>query len=202
MVSAAGAVSPALPVSSEPRVVESVDGSQLEIFPLPTDEDFLRTLLVEVFEAYWDRIVFGPMIQGAAFEIRCPSAPTKIGFLDGYLTVFFGRTHFHLCIGAHRGSKESPTPAALRTHRRTASAAFFRGLDSRGAPINWGLRLVNGAGEEQITVFFPNPFLSDDDEILKTPDWSRLAVWEALLRRYLGREPDGRDRLATGFAHG
>ena len=49
MVSAAGAVSLALPVSSEPRVVESVDGSQLEIFPLPTDEDFLRTLLVEVF---------------------------------------------------------------------------------------------------------------------------------------------------------
>ena len=189
-------------ISSEPKIVTASHGGQEELFALPAEEPFLQGLLTDVFETYWDRIIFGPIIEGAAYEIRCPSKPTKIGLLDGYLTIFFGRTHFHLCIGETQGSPGNPTAAELGRHRRTQRAEFYRGLNGAGEPTLWALRLFNGAGEQQMTVLFPNPFIGDDDNILPEPDWSRLAVWDDLLRRYLGREPDGRDRLAQGFACG
>lgn len=189
-------------IESVPRIERDDVGAALEVFDLPAEEAFLDELLRHVFETYWDRIVFGPMIQGAAYEIRCPRAPSRIGLMDGYLTIFFGRSHFHLCIGENKGSPKSPTPPELARHRRTARAAFFRALDASGAPTSWGLKLDNGAGEQQMTIYFPNPFLSDDDEILAEPDWPRLAVWDALMARTLGRAPDPKDRSAQGFACG
>ena len=78
---------------------------------------------------------------------------------------------------------------------------MFRGLDLDGCPVNWGFRMFNGADEQQCTVFFPNPFLTDDDGFADSPDWSRLAMREDLCRRYLGREPDPKDRTAKGFSH-
>ena len=78
------------------------DGATVEIFPLPTGEGSLEELLRDLFEQHWDKITFGPLIQGAAWEIRAPHAPTQIGVLDGYLTVAFGISHFHLCIGPHK----------------------------------------------------------------------------------------------------
>jgi len=77
------------------------DGAAVEIFPLPGDETSLEKLLRDLFERHWDKITFGPLIQGAAWEIRAPHAPTHLGMLDGYLTVAFGPSHFHLCIGPH-----------------------------------------------------------------------------------------------------
>ena len=187
-------------VEYEARIEGEPDGSRVELLVLPTDEHFLSDLLSDIFQRYWRQIVFGPMIQGAAYEIRCPGPPTKIGLADGYLTIFFGRTHFHLCIGDNKGPEASPTPPELRAWRRTKQAALFRGLDKTGAPVTWGLRLINGAGEPQMTIFFPNPFLSDDDEILAEPDWSRLTIWQDVLGKYLGQAPDPRDRSAKGFS--
>jgi len=173
------------------------DGRTIERIVLPTDEDFLLNLLRDLFETHWQEITYGPIIQGAAFELRCAHAPKSITLHDGYLTVHFGRTHFHLCIGENTAALP-----ALRQHRRTARAELFRGLDKTEAPITWGLRLFNGAGEQQMTVFFPNPFLSDDDGIRATPDWSRLELWETVCRCYAGLEPDGRDRTGEGFRRG
>src|SRR5262249_16255777 len=150
------------------------DGATVEIFPLPTDEACLEELLRELFEQHWDKITFGPLIQGAAWEIRAPHAPTQVGMLDGYLTVAFGISHFHLCIGPPKGPRSSPPPAALAPHRRTTRAELYRRLDNSGAPASWGLRLFNGHDEQQITILLPNPFLSADDRVLKTPDWLRL----------------------------
>ena len=179
------------------------DGATVEIFPLPTDEGSLEELLRDLFEQHWDRITFGPLIQGAAWENRAPHAPTQIGVLDGYLTVAFGVSHFHLCIGPHKGTRGSATPAALARHRRTARAELYRRLDKSGAPVSWGLRLFNGHDEQQVTIILPNPFLSADDKILKTPDWSRLELWERLRARWLGAtEPDPIDRSGRGFSHG
>lgn len=70
------------------------------------------------------------------------------------------------------------------------------------APVSWGLRLFNGAGEQQLTVMLPNPFLSESEGILKTPDWNRLFLRDALRQRYLGLQADPRDRSAKAFAHG
>jgi hypothetical protein len=183
----------------ERDVETSAGGSQTEVYRLPTDEAYLFELMTYVFEEYWQGIIFGPVIEGAAFEIKCPCAPTKISLFDGYVTVHFGGTHFHLCIGENEGSKTNPTPPELRLQRRTSRAEIFRKLDRDKCPISWGLSLYNGADQQQCTVFFPNPFLTEEDGIAEQPDWSRLAMWEDMSRRYLGRGPDGRDRTGKGF---
>jgi hypothetical protein len=189
--------------NAAPQRVIDPDGSTVEIFPLPTDEGSLETLLREVFEKHWQAITFGPLIQGAAWEMRAPHAPTHIGMLDGYLTVAFGASHFHLCIGPTRGPRHAPIPPALARQRQTARAELYRRLDRLGAPVSWGLRLFNGAGEQQLTILLPNPFLSaEGDKILREPDWSHLALWDELRMRWAGGAgPDPADRSARGFTH-
>ena len=184
--------------------VTDPDGATVEVFSLPTDEASLEKLFCDLFENHWDKITFGPLIQGAAWEIRAPHAPTDLGMLDGYLTVAFGASHFHLCIGPHKGPRNSPTPEALAHHRRTARAELYRRLDQSGAPVSWGVRLFNGHDEQQTTILLPNPFLSPDaDKILERPDWSRLDLWDHLRARWLGTaEPDPLDRSGRGFSHG
>jgi hypothetical protein len=186
-----------------PQRVTDEDGHIVEVFPLPTDEATLERVLRDLFELHWDKLVFGPIIQGAAWEFQAPHAPTHVGVLDGYLTVAFGAPHFHLCIGPTQGSRANPTPQALAEHRRCARAEFFRRLDRAGTPSSWGLRLWNGHGEQQATIAFPNPFLSaDGTKALKEPDWSRLALWDEMRLRYVGIPgPDPVDRSGTGFRH-
>lgn len=191
-------------VAVKPERVVDPDGAVVEVFRLPTDETSLVDLLRDLFEEHWAEITFGPIIQGAAWELRAPHAPTHVGMLDGYLTVAFGASHFHLCIGPHKGPRHEPTPEVLALHRRTARAELYRRLDRSGAPVSWGLRLFNGQGEQQMTILLPNPFLSpDSDKVLKAPDWSRLALWDHLRGRWLGlAEPDPFDRSGKRFSHG
>ena len=61
--------------------------------------------------------------------------------------------------------------------------------------------MFNGDGTPQLNVFFPSPFLTDEDGIADKPDWSRLAVWDDIAVRYLGREQaqDPIDRSGQGF---
>ena len=181
--------------------IDTSDGNRQEIYSLPVDTDFLEELLRYIFENHWRSIVFGPIIECGAYEFRCPNEPRSITLFDGYLTVHFGGTHFHICIGENMGSESSPTPAALKKIRRTSRAEIVRGFDEIGAPIIWQLRLFNGDGTPQLNIFFPNPFLTDEDGIADTPDWSRLAVWDDIATRYLGRkqDQDPLDRSGTGF---
>jgi hypothetical protein len=189
---------------AHPKRVTDPDGAVVEVLPLPSDEASLEELLRNLFERHWDKITFGPLIQGAAWEFRAAHAPTHVGMFDGYLTVAFGVSHFHLCIGPHRGSCSNPTPEALAHHRRTARAELYRRLDKSGAPVSWGVRLYNGHDEQQMTILLPNPFLSaGTDQVLKTPDWSRLELWDRLRARWFGlSEPDPVDRSGHGFSHG
>ncbi|HTU91939.1 MAG TPA: hypothetical protein VMF69_17790 [Gemmataceae bacterium] len=187
-----------------PTRVTEADGSVMEVFVLPTDAAGLEAILRDLFDNHWQEITFGPIIQGAAWEMQAQAAPTHIGVLDGYITIAFGAPHFHICIGEHKGAHGHSVTEELARHRRTARAELYRLLDDRGAPVSWGLRLFNGKGEQQITVLLPNPFLSPtNDKVLKQPDWSRLALWDALRARWLGSTaPDPLDRSATGFRHG
>jgi hypothetical protein len=188
----------------QPKRITDDDGATLEIFDLPTDEASLLELLRGLFADHWADITFGPIIQGAAWEMKAAQAPSYIGVLDGYLTVAFGAPHFHICIGATKGPKHNLTSPALAKHRQTARAEMFRRLNRDGAPISWGVWLFNGHGEQQITILLPNPFLAaGTDKPLKAPDWSRLALWDRLRARWLGlTEPDPTDRAAGRFRHG
>lgn len=181
-----------------PRRVLEPDGAELDVFSLPTDQTSLEELLRDIFENHWREITFGPIIQGAAWEMKADGAPTRIGMLDGYLTVAFGVPHFHVCIGEHKGPRNNPTPPELARRRRTARAELYRRFGRTCVPMSWGLQMFNGADEQQITVLLPNPFLHPEtDRRLKEPDWPRLALWDKLRARWLDlHEPDPIDRSA------
>ncbi len=186
-----------------PRIADEAGIGRVEIFPVAPDEPALFALIQHIFQSYWDSIFFGTLIQGAAWEVKAPGPPRKIGLLDGYVTVDFGPWHFHLCIGETKGLGAAPTPPDLARHRRCARAELYRGLNPRnGAPNTWGFRMFNGAGEQQMTVFLPSPFLGDDGKPLRPPRWERLAAWDDLRQRCLGLGPDPFDRTGTGFVHG
>lgn len=186
----------------EPRTVVEPGFGTLEIFPLEPTEATLYQLFTELFRDHWNEFIFGPFVQGAVFEIKAPNAPTRVSLNNGYLTVDFGAWHFHICIGEYQGSPQNPIDPEVARQRRTARAEFYRRINADGRVGSWGLRLFNGKDEQQITIFLPNPFYSDEMKRLETPDWSRLALWDDLRRRYLGLEPDPKDRSATKFVHG
>lgn len=187
-------------IKMEPDIERSDDGKRaLQTWALPLDEAFLEELLSHVFTAYWDKVVFGPIIEGAAYELTCPSAPTTCRVFDGYLTVSFGGPHFHLCIGETKGHPRSPTPSELAQRRRPSKARIFRRLDVSGAPISWGFEMWNGAGEPMISIFFANPFIETGDRINKVPKWENLAMWRDISQRFLGRPPEAFDESGRGY---
>jgi len=164
-------------------VVREPDGSVTEYTDVEVGGDTVERLMKEVFGAHWASISAGPIVDGAAYEIRFTAAPT-LSMLDGYLTVDTGPWHFHLCVNDHRGAA-SPELAKLR---RVARAAFFRTDGGSCVPGAWGLRLWNGRGEQMITVYFPNPWLNDDlERAAATPRWELTAAWEDLRARYAAR---------------
>lgn len=191
-------------VTPREPIVQKLPGGHraLQIWPLPTDESFLRELLTYIFETYWDQIVFGPLIEGAAYEFTCPCAPTLVRLHDGYLTISFGGPHFHLCIGETKGAPQDRASKALKGRRRPSRAQIFRRLDKAGAPLSWGFELENGASEPMISIFFASPFLSAGDEPTETPRWERLAMWRDIAQRYLGRPPEAFDETGKGWRGG
>ena len=178
---------------------DEVGHDDLEAFPLVTDEVTLSALLAEVFEGWWRHIRFGPIIEGAVYELRAPHRP-HLSTLDGYLTIGFEGWHVHLCIGEHRGLPDAPVDPRLARRRRCAHAELQR-LWVQGAPRSWMLRMFNGDRAQQLTVLLPNPFLDDDQRELDQPDWGRLACWDLLRRRFLGLPPDPVDRSGDRFVH-
>ena len=180
------------------RYVEDGLGD-VETFPFAPATAVLQDALTELFAGrWWDAIRFGPLIQGAAYELRL-RAPARLTMLDGYLTIDDGGGHLHLCIGDHEGSPANPVAPALARRRRCRHAELYR-VWMDGAPTSWGLRMFNGDDDQQLNVLLPNPFLDDDDRPVE-PDWSRLACWDELRRRVLDLGPDPADRLGSGFRH-
>jgi hypothetical protein len=164
-----------------PKVEQNLDGSTTEYSDVALVPGRVEQLFRELFTEHWREIIFGPCIQGAVFEIRLTEPPHKLSMFDGYLTVDVGPWHFHLCLDTHT---DVPVPELAR-HRQVARAAFFRDSRPTGhVPGTWGLRLWNGLGEQMITVFFPNPHLTDEQNIRATPDWGRLRLWEQMRQRY------------------
>jgi len=179
--------------ATRPDVSEHLDGTRTEFWPVECVEPTLLALLRDIFVEHWDRVIFGPCIEGAVFEGRFASRP-RVSLLDGYVTVEVGASeswHFHLCIGPHRGTPALPTPPELARWRCCARAAFFENRDRGGRPSAWGVRMWNGRGEQMLTVFFPNPWLdSARQRYVDTPDWSRLDLWMQLRERYAGVAPE------------
>ena len=192
------------PTRKIPRADIVTNGRSEHIWALPVDQDSLESLLRDLFENHPEKLTFGPLIQGAAYELKAPGKPERITLNDGYLTIHWGgRGHFHLCIGSNYGAlKGEGGGPELMVRRRTARAEFYRSLDKNGHPVSWGLRLFNGAGDPQIAIFMPNPFLTDDDQLAEENDFSRLELWDYLMARYAGHGEDPLDRQGKGVRHG
>ena len=159
----------------------------------PTEE-VMREVVHDLFSRNWKRIVVGPCVEGAVFEVRFETEP-DLRITDGYLTVDLGAWHFHLCVGAHRGS-----PAAeLREKRPVARISIWeRRGEEHAHGRSWGVRMWNGYGEQMTTVFLPSPWLTDDMQSLARPDWSRLDLYYRLRAKYLGEGiPDDFREAAT-----
>lgn len=172
---------------------KNLDGSTTETWQMEATEENLLALLKEIFEENWNRIVFGPCVQGAVFEGRLFAKP-RFSYLDGYVTVEVEGSeswHFHLCVGPHKGTANRPTPPELAAWRRCSRCFFFRDTDVRGRPGSWGLRLYNGRGEQMMTVFFPSPWYDRDaGRPRKAPDWSQLDLWHRLREKFTGVPAD------------
>src|SRR5262245_40233519 len=106
------------------KIETALDGGKTRYSFFPAEEAVLRPLMDHLFLENWQRIVIGPCIEGAVFEIQFVSRP-KVTYLDGYLTVDLGKWHFHLCIGPTKSSSSEE----LRRKRPIAKAAMF---ESRG----------------------------------------------------------------------
>jgi len=169
-------------------------------WPMPVDPDTLHDFLADIFQCYWDQLVFGPAVNGAAYEWTCPCAPDLIERDGEFLTIGVNGPHFHLCIGS---SAPDPDPAreARMQGLRPAYASLYRTLDGRGAPTSWGFEMRNAAGVSMLTIYFANPFVLPGDQLVGQPDWSRLLMWRDIAYRYLGREPEAFDQTSKGFAH-
>lgn len=185
------------------RVQTNLDGSRTEYEYFDTSEHTLVPLFRDLFENHFSEFRFGPHVQGSVFEIELSRKPEKISMLDGYLTVDTGAWHFHICIGEHKGTKKNPCPPELSAIRRCAKAALFRILDPEGRPRSWGLDFTNGAGEEMLTIWLPNPWIAPGGGFdLAHPDWSRLALYSELRERLIGeRGPESHDATPPNFQH-
>ncbi|MEY8018400.1 DUF7676 family protein [Mycobacterium servetii] len=131
--------------TATPPMIETEGGGREQRWSLPADEQRLLDLIPVCFGEYREDIWFGTLIEGAAWEVAAPNAPERITVNDGYVTVDFGRWHFHLCIGEHRASGPE-----LGRIRRCARAELYRRIGGDGFPTSWGVRLHNGR-DEQIT---------------------------------------------------
>lgn len=154
---------------------------------IPLAPGKMRRLADQLFVDNWSHIVVGPCLQGAVFEIRFSQKP-DLRYSDGYITVDLGEWHFHLCVDEHKGSRSEE----LRLKRPIAKAAFWEQRSLRNSNQcgcggrAWGIRFWNGYGEQMTSVFLPNARLTDDMQILKEPEWSRLELYYRLRSEYLG----------------
>lgn len=184
----------------EPLIERGPNGrARAHHWPMSTEPGALRDFLTDIFTNYWDQVVFGPIIDGAAYEWTCPGPPDKIELDGEFLTISFGGPHFHLCVGGTPATKADPQREAKMRALRPASACLFRKLDSRGAPNSWGFEMHNAAGVSMLTIFFPNPFALPGDRLVDEPDWSRLLMWREIAQRYLGRKAEAFDQTSRGF---
>lgn len=169
-------------------------GAQRAIWDISTSRENLENLLTGLFTNHWKELAFGPCVQGAVFEFQAEGPPARIGYLDGYLTVDFGRWHLHLCIGEHKGDPGNPCPPDLARWRRCARAELIHTQTPKPAaghpPESYALTLSNGKDEQMITFFFPNPWLDEKHRVMEVRDPGRLKLWNHILKEYANEKED------------
>ncbi|MEH2198931.1 (2Fe-2S) ferredoxin domain-containing protein [Nostoc sp.] len=178
------------PVNEVVTKALSTEGSiEYEYFDCSTD--VLSSLLYTLFQQNWQQVGVGHIVQGGVLELEF-NAPPKICILyDGYLTVVAEGWHLHLCIEANLGGPHCKTPLELRQQRQVSRAAFYQRFNAESIPRSWGIDFWNGADENLMTIFLPNPYVEGENLLPEgKPNLSKLALYEELRDIYvLGNKP-------------
>ena len=167
-------------------------GGTIEYEDFPTTIDVTGPLLYTLFQQQWQQVQIGHVVEGGVLELEFTEPPKVCLIYDGYLTVATPAWHLHLCLEKNLGGPHCTTPIELREKRLLSRAAFYRYLNSEGVAKSWGLQFWNGAAENLMTIFLPNPFLGEDEDYLheKKAEFSKLALYEELREIYvLGTRP-------------
>lgn len=172
-------------VKIEEEILHKEDGTIWELTHFSGEDVNIAEMLTEIYTHHWQEIVTTYLIEGAVFELF-PKEPKTVRIVDGYLTVETGDWHIHLCVGEIKGLRGTAEQKRIvREMRRVKRGAFIHITNGTCTPESFGLGLWNGRDEQMVTILFPNPYLNDQMERLKEPDWSRLHVWEKLKKDYL-----------------
>ncbi|MFN6518604.1 MAG: (2Fe-2S) ferredoxin domain-containing protein [Nostoc sp. CreGUA01] len=166
-------------------------GGKIEYEYFDSSTDVLSSLLYTLFQENWQQVGVGHIVQGGVLELEF-NAPPKICILyDGYLTVVAEGWHLHLCIEANLGGPHCKTPLELRQKRQVSRAAFYRRFNAEGIPRSWGIDFWNGANENLMTIFLPNPYVEGENLLPEgKPNLSKLTLYQELRDIYvLGNKP-------------
>lgn len=181
-------ISPLNRLTQEPLT----QGGWIEYEDFSTAIDVTGPLLYTLFQERWQEVQIGHVVEGSVLELEFTAAPKICVIYDGYLTVVTEAWHLHLCLEDHRGGPLQKTPPELRQQRRVSRASLYRRFNAEGQPRSWGVQFWNGAGEKMMTLFLPNPFVGEDEELLPEgkPRLEKLGLYEDLRQIYiLGQRP-------------
>ncbi|BAC89915.1 (2Fe-2S) ferredoxin domain-containing protein [Gloeobacter violaceus] len=154
--------------------------------------DVVGPLLYTLFQERWREVQLGYVVEGGVFELEMPASPKLCVLYDGYLTVISESWHIHLCVAPCLGGPERKTPPELSERRQLSRAAFYRFVDPGGEPKGWGIQFWNGWGEKLMSIFLPNPYLGEDDDLLPEGKarFEKLGLYDELRAIYvLGTRP-------------
>lgn len=167
-------------------------GGTIEYEDFPCAIAVLGPLLYTLFQERWQEVQIGHVVQGSVLELSFVESPKICILYDGYLTVATEAWHLHLCVEEHLGGPHCKTPPELRSQRLVSRGSLYRRLNEKGKPTSWGIQFWNGEGEKMMTLFLPNPYLGEDEDLLPEgkPQLEKLGLYETLREIYvLGKQP-------------
>jgi (2Fe-2S) ferredoxin len=166
---------------------DTYNGNSIEYEDFSTSLDVLGPLLHSLFQEHWQEVGLGHMVDGSVLELEFTAAPKICRIYDGYLTVVTEGWHMHLCVAENQGGATGRTPEHLRQVRRVSRAALYRRLNADGEAQSWGIQFWNGGGEKMMTLFLPNAFLGEGEDLLPEhqPDLAKLGLYDRLRQIYV-----------------
>jgi (2Fe-2S) ferredoxin len=171
----------------EVELEDTYNGNSIEYEDFPTDLDVLGPLLHSLFQEHWQEIGLGHMVDGSVLELEFTAPPKICRIYDGYLTVVTESWHMHLCVSENLGGATHKTPESLRQVRRVSRAALYRRLNADGEARSWGIQFWNGAGVKMMTLFLPNAFIGEEEDLLPEhkPNLAKLGLYDRLRQIYV-----------------
>jgi (2Fe-2S) ferredoxin len=166
---------------------DTYNGNSIEYEDFSTDLNVLGPLLHSLFQEHWQEVGLGHMVDGSVLELEFTAPPKICRIYDGYLTVVTEGWHMHLCVAENQGGATGRTPESLRQVRRVSRAALYRRLNADGEARSWGIQFWNGAGVKMMTLFLPNAFIGEAEDLLPEhkPDLAKLGLYDRLRQIYV-----------------